>query len=813
MKYMIVDLEVENNNLNGRFASPFHPANYIVAPGWKVQGASRNRYKYFYDKETADAWELPIPDDVDLLVGFHFKFDMQWLWGMQSFQRFLKRGGKIFCTQTAEYLLGGMQKQYHMVSLDKIIERYGGKLKLKPNGESLWANDTKTSEINPDLLIDYLVGSKKEGRNGGDITNTELVYVGQLKRIRKLGMQVCMDRQMEAVLAACMMEMNGLHIDLEAAKRNRRALRLELGAVNVALKKELRKENFPPELEFKWSSPYHVSALLFGGAIKYRKRGPVRDASGAKQYKKATADWPLFDGEPISPEDPRIFFNKELKMWARRAHVVDVGELPDLQDRFQSGRQVGKPKFRKVPVQGELKTKWYERVHICRRKIEPYPEWKTDLTDCRSNPVYRTGKEIMDELKGHVKIGTLPKLVVLRSTIAKEIGTYYWSKDKKTGQKSGMLTLLHKNGLIHQKLNLTSTVTNRLSSSDPNGQNFPRSDEVKDDEGNQSALKRIKEMFSSRYGEDGVVIEIDYSQLEVVAQALLTGDRQLIKDLNDELDLHVVRLAAWKHKEYGEALAWAKDENHTDYKEGKKLRTATKIFSFRIAYGAGVPSIAAYLGLPADEVQALLDADKKRYPRVYKFFEKLEQELNQNGKYDTTAFSKLYNKVKKYRRAWWQAPSGLRYCWTSYDVTQLWRRERGIMDSFSSTQIKNYPVQGTAAELVKSIMGALARRFLATDNYGGKAVLINQVHDSFWADAHRDVAIQVAIDMKRIMQSIPQMCKYLWDWDCPVPFPAEVEFGLDLHNKSSVRKFIDKHGDLPDIQQFGTEGYPPWMET
>ncbi|RZI38321.1 DNA polymerase A family protein, partial [Herbaspirillum sp. HC18] len=120
----------------------------------------------------------------------------------------------------------------------------------------------------------------------------------------------------------------------------------------------------------------------------------------------------------------------------------------------------------------------------------------------------------------------VPCIKALRSKqkLDKEIGTYYVKKDAK-GELSGMLTCVQRHDhFIHHKLNHTSTVTSRLSSSDPNGQNLPRGDK-----------SEVKAMFVSRFGDDGECIEADYSQLEVVVQGVLSGDEQLCEDLRNRV--------------------------------------------------------------------------------------------------------------------------------------------------------------------------------------------------------------------------------------------------------------------------------------
>lgn len=69
--------------------------------------------------------------------------------------------------------------------------------------------------------------------------------------------------------------------------------------------------------------------------------------------------------------------------------------------------------------------------------------------------------------------------------------------------------------------------TNRLSSSDPNFQNIP-----------EKAGKDVKKLFISRWGEDGCIIDIDYSQLEIAVLADLSRDKNMIEALRKGESLH-----------------------------------------------------------------------------------------------------------------------------------------------------------------------------------------------------------------------------------------------------------------------------------
>lgn len=101
-------------------------------------------------------------------------------------------------------------------------------------------------------------------------------------------------------------------------------------------------------------------------------------------------------------------------------------------------------------------------------------------------------------------------------------------------------------------------------------QNLPRKDKSK-----------VKQMFVSRFGEDGCMIEADYSQLEVVGQGVLSNDLHLRQDLKNKVDFHCKRVSARFGCTYEDAVEWCKNEHFADYILWKQRRTECKVFSFQ----------------------------------------------------------------------------------------------------------------------------------------------------------------------------------------------------------------------------------------
>jgi len=759
-KYMVFDLETQIHKKFKRTANPFIPENYVVARGWKKQG-DNHCTSQFFDGRTPDNY-LRIPSDVDVLVGHNIKFDLLYEMVGQNpdLKAFFKRGGKVWCTQYAEYLLRHMQRKYHMNSMDQIIEDYGGRKKID-GMKALWEAGVQTSDIDPEMVNDYLIGTADEDRNSGDIGNTELIYLGQLKDAAAQGMTTMIELRMDGLCATTEMEFNGLKVCIDTAQEDLYRLTEELAVASKALEEYVSE--IPEEVGFSWSSPVCKSAIIYGGVIRYSKQTTyLDDKTGKLARKKATADWPLFDKEPV---DPRLCYQDRAGLY----YLNKEQSAP--QDLFLSGKKKGLPRFKRVPVEGELKVKYqdffYELPGYC--KAEEVGADKTKSVDGRGNRLYSTDSDTMELLGKH---STVPFLKALseKTTLDKEIGTYYVAYDEKKGTYKGMLTCVDPvTKLIHHALNHCSTVTSRLSSSNPNCQNIP------------TFPSRVKAMFVSRF-ENGKMAEIDYSQLEVVVQGLLSNDKQLVEDLNNKIDFHCKRVSAKFQIPYADALVWCKDQDHPEYNIWQPRRQGVKEFSFQRAYGAGAAAIALATGMPKVDVEALIISEEKLYPGIVAFNAAVEKEVNATA----VGFRDPAMGYRPFRRGTWQSPTGTTYSWRSWDSPKF-MKDKGIPESFSPPELKNYPVQGTGGEIVQIALGVLWRWFIANDNFGGKALLVNTVHDCVWFDLCSEVVDEVIAGSVKIMEAIPLYLKMYYSMDCPVPFPVDAEVGdnmLELHHWS-----------------------------
>lgn len=568
MRVMIRDIETENHQWYGELASPRCPDNYVVMDGYRLvdmlpDGVTQHprQEERFTSREDWLARKALHLDGVDMLVAHNAPYEMSW-WLMHyrdEFLAFLKRGGRVFCTAYAHYLLSHQQDRYP--SLDEIAPVYGGTQKVD-GVKILWEQGFLTSQIDPELLSEYLSGPE------GDVENTTKVFLGQWAKLSEQGMLMMALVRMEGMLFFSECMHNGLKIDMEVAMAN-----LEKSSARAA---ELRAEitamlpaDMPEEAraQFKLSSDYHVSSFLFGGVMKYEGRVNRTDAEGNIIYEKVLA--PYFESLKAGTTDC-VMFDANSGLYYHTPTKTH-------QAVYKAGKNKGQPKFVEVPgtvpqtKKGDL---YYQLPGLC--PIQSLPkdikavaqdEWVGKRTLCDGSPVYSSSGDVLKVLAALDING--PKQMHELAALDKDIGTYYLKGEG--GKVSGMLQYVQPSGIVHHSLNVTSTVTGRLSSNRPNLQNLPRGD-----------TSDVKQMFTSRFGEDGVIIEADYSALEVVGLAAFSQDKALMEALVSGTDMHCMRLAQQLGEPYEEVLKKCKDEAHPDHKEYKKLRTNVKPKAFAL---------------------------------------------------------------------------------------------------------------------------------------------------------------------------------------------------------------------------------------
>lgn len=794
-----MDTETTISSLAKRKASPFHPNNYVVMMGWATKDNPHpvgERYQNDGGVRVGQRFiELLQTPGLRFVVGVNVKFDILHLIKdpatYKAWMKYVAGGGLVWDLQLAEYVLEGQDQASHMLSMDELALRYGEDLKVD-EVKKLWEAGIDTPDIDPDLLARYLLGEDlpNGGRREGDIGVTRNVFLKQLARAQKEGMSRLLMLEFGALIASIEMERNGMYVDKALGYKLADELRVELAAAKAELHAYL-----PADLpfEFNWGNRYHLSPVIFGGKVKYQRRQydlkdgkttfvppAAGDAGSIYAYaQKDATHYVLEDGSTMDC------------LWWEHCYHTEHGFADDegkFRVQYKSGKNAGEYKTKKVKVDDydKPKSRMVDDYWEFPGFTKPLEEWASS-----TDGLYSVGSDVIKTLTENTNIPFLKTLGRV-TAISKDLGTYFISDD---GEK-GMLTLVGDDGLVHHSINHTSTVTGRLSGNAPNLQNIPK--------GNKS---KAKQMFVSRFP-DGDIGQSDFSSLEVYCQAWLTKPKLLIKDLLEGLDLHCVRLAAKEAKPYEEVLKLCKGYFQDDgtfidaIEEWDYKRTGAKVFSFQRAYGAGVATIAKATGMSIEDVQALIDAENARYPEIDTYFSGLEQEIERNA-VPTTNFSahplnpaiRVQMRISRIR-----TPDGKRYTFRSHP-SQGWQLKRGITSTFSPTERMNYPVQGLGAQAMKSAMWLAVREWYKRDNFGGRCVLVNTVHDACYFDTAPEVREEAAALLHACMTAASQFMEFWFKWELPLPVPSDTVLGKNMgeENKCNSEAFRARSKELHDI--------------
>jgi len=249
---------------------------------------------------------------------------------------------------------------------------------------------------------------------------------------------------------------------------------------------------------------------------------------------------------------------------------------------------------------------------------------------------------------------------------------------------------------IHGKLNHTATVTGRLSSTNPNLQNISNNP--------------IKQIFTSRFN-NGVVVEVDFNQLEVVALAHVTKDLQLIHDISSGKDIH--------SELYKDMFG-----RYPTKEERKPFKART----FQLIYGAGAKAISKQAGCSFDEAKKFVDVFYTRYGSVAAWHQGFAETVEKLSKYelDDDGFRE---KVKTYIH---HTETGRKFCFKEYYSDSTWSSRTY---NFSPTELKNYPIQGLATgDIVPMMLGIIFRQLKNRDD----VKMVNTIHDSLMFDVELD---------------------------------------------------------------------------
>jgi len=263
---------------------------------------------------------------------------------------------------------------------------------------------------------------------------------------------------------------------------------------------------------------------------------------------------------------------------------------------------------------------------------------------------------------------------------------YRQMKKLKSTYVDPLPTMMDKvDGRVHTSFMQTVTATGRLSSNNPNLQNIP----IRTERG-----KEIRRAFISR-NEDFKLMSADYSQIELRVIAALSNDTSMIAAFREGIDIH---------------RATASKVFHTPLEEvTKDQRSAAKAVNFGIIYGQSAFGLSQNLGISRTEAKQIIDSYFAQYSTIKTYMDEAVNQAREKGYVETIMQRRRY------------LP----------DINSA----NAVVRGFAERNAINAPIQGSAADIVKLAMVAVAK---AMEEAKVQSKMILQVHDELVFDVHKD---------------------------------------------------------------------------
>ncbi|MDD3293837.1 MAG: DNA polymerase I [Geobacteraceae bacterium] len=276
---------------------------------------------------------------------------------------------------------------------------------------------------------------------------------------------------------------------------------------------------------------------------------------------------------------------------------------------------------------------------------------------------WSTDMEVLTRLAGDHEIASL---ILQYRSISKLKSTYTDSLTKLVDPVTGR---------VHTSYNQAVTNTGRLSSSEPNLQNIP----IRTEEG-----RKIRRAFIA---EDGsLLLSADYSQIELRVLAHLSGDPVFCDAFSRDEDIHT--RTASEVFDLMPALVTP------------EMRRQAKTINFGVIYGQGAFSLAKELGVSTKVARQFIDSYFERHSGARAFLDSCVRSAEKDGFVTTILGRRL-------------------------PIPNISSTNANIR-SFAQRNAINYPIQGSAADIIKQAMVRVSGRM---KDEGLRSRLIMQVHD------------------------------------------------------------------------------------
>lgn len=297
----------------------------------------------------------------------------------------------------------------------------------------------------------------------------------------------------------------------------------------------------------------------------------------------------------------------------------------------------------------------------------------------------------------------------------------------------GLIPHIRPDGRVRSSINIAGTRSGRPSSSKPNLMNIPS-------RGSWAGM--AKSIFNAPPGH--VIVQLDYSQIEVRIAAMLSQDPDLIQAYVDGVDVH--RRTA--------ARAFGVPENEVT----KDQRRDAKAVVFGVMFGKSPSSLAKDLGITLAKGQMIYNSVLGVYGVLSKWMQQQRKRCERTG-VCYTYLPDSHGVLNKAR---------MRQLW------QIAEPDSGAQSTARNGSV-NTPIQGSASDFMMRTICAVVDWIV--DNRI-PARVTNTVYDSILIEAPFAQALATASKVKGIMEGQPS---------AGVPLVADVDIGRTWGSLMSLK--------------------------
>ncbi len=252
--------------------------------------------------------------------------------------------------------------------------------------------------------------------------------------------------------------------------------------------------------------------------------------------------------------------------------------------------------------------------------------------------------------------------------------TYRELMKLKSTYVESLIQKVDKESRIHTTYSQVLVNTGRLASSNPNLQNIPVSSPIG---------QEIKSCFIASPGH--MLVSFDYSQQELRILAHLAGEQALIQAFKNNRDVHTLTASRLFNVPYAEV--------------SKQQRTVGKTINFGIIYGMSSYGMSAELHIPQADAERFIQQFYTSYPSIRTYYDTYLKNAHINGFVETLLGRRRYVFEKP---------------------------KQHFIDNGTRRVLMNYPIQGTAADLMKKAMVDVHKKILT--RFPDVSLLL-QIHD------------------------------------------------------------------------------------